>query len=225
MINELKIKSNIKMKKVGRSASDSDFDVCMAQDSATGVYYGFINSNYNIHPITPIISKFLLGFNPLDADESLRNILKMIDSEMVNRQMVSRCVILIYRDKDKTYIAKAGGGIFVYAIHNPPISGLPIATYKLVHRSWESERDFFVGSGAVVPYIETEDSSVVVSLLSNPMLTKLEVQNNCNLELLFENFFIDNINKKKIDEFLNDVLDYAFEGKTKSHVDAYFAFI
>lgn len=208
-----------------RRASEDDYDCVFNKDENTGLFYAYINSDYNINSPQSCILKHLAGFNPEEPDESLRCILKNIDTEMLNRGYVSRCVCLIFKTVDKFYVAKVGGGVFLYAVCPPLFDGLPVSTYALVSRSWESERDFFCGSGGAIPLVEEIDSDSILAAMTHTMLTDLESAYNKEITDILTESFINGVSKKEAHDFLDDIFEFIYKNNNVGVVDAYVSLI
>lgn len=223
---ELKISArrSVSMNK-RRKASEDDYDCVFKKDEGTGLFYAYINSDYNINSPLPCILKHISGFNPNKPDESLRLILKNIDTEMLNRGYISRCVCLIFEKNDKLYVAKVGGGVFLFAISPPLIEGLPVSAYPVANRSWESERDFFCGSGGAIPLIEQVDSDSALVAMTHTMLTDLEANYESEVTEILEENFSECVNREDASRFLNDIFEFIYKSCNSGVVDAYISVI
>ena len=211
-----------------RKASESDYDCVFELDTKSGLYFGFINTNYNINSPKPLIEAELESFDKSNPDESLREILKEIDSKMVQRGYIARCVILIHKTGDEIVVAKAGGGIDAFAIY-PPLFGMedgfPVSVSAIVDRRYEAERDFFVGSGGCLPLVERLESDAVLAIMTNPMRTNIEVGFKGQIDEIIINKLGNSTTSTTLHNFANDIFEYIYMGKTSSHSSAYLAFI
>ncbi|MCY9860956.1 hypothetical protein OTK49_00175 [Vibrio coralliirubri] len=227
MIEEVKISArrSTTIQGTRRKASEIDYDCVFERDSDTGLYFGFINSNFNINPPKPIIYKHIRAFNPSKPQESLSSILKEIDNEMLNRGYISRCVIIIYKTEDEILVAKVGGGIFAYAVCPAPVEDLPSAVYQVSARAWEAERDFFCGSGAVLPVIESIESDCWLAIMTNTMKIDIEKGFEGEIEAIISENIEGSVSEAKVHNFTDDVFELIYRGSTVSSVDAYLAFI
>jgi len=208
-----------------RKASEDDYDCVFKKDEGTGLFYAYINSDYNINSPLPCILKHISGFNPEKPDESLRYILKSIDTEMLSRGYISRCVCLIFKTQDKFYVAKVGGGIFLFAICPPLIDGLPVSTYPVANRSWESERDFFCGSGGAIPLVEQVDSDSSLVAMTHTMMTDLEAAYEKEVTEILEESFSAGVDREEANGFLNDIFEFIYKSNNTGDVDAYISLI
>lgn len=227
MIEEVKISARRSTTIHGarRRATEEDYDCVFERDVDTGLFFGFINSDYNINSPKPLIYKHIRAFNPSKPEESLSRILKEIDNEMINRGYISRCVIIIYKTADSILVAKVGGGIFPYAVCPAPVEDLPSAVYLVCERRWEAERDFFCGSGAVVPVIESVESDCWLSIMTNTMKIDIEKGFEGEIETIISDNIEGSITATKVHNFTNDVFELIYRGSSVSTVDAYLAFI
>ncbi|KDM90845.1 hypothetical protein [Photobacterium galatheae] len=208
-----------------RKANENDYDCIFERDSQTGIYVGFINSDFNINTPKPIIYKHLAGFNPDNAEQSLRDILKNIDSEMVTRGYISRCILLVYKTSESILVAKVGGGLFVYGISPPLVEGLPPAVYPVANRRWAAERDFFCGSGGAIPLIEAVDTDSAIVVMTNTM--KIDIESGFQEDI--EDILINNLSKHVTPEaaqnFMNDIFEFIYKNNNVGNVDAYLTII
>ncbi|ELP5898486.1 hypothetical protein QTV49_000360 [Vibrio vulnificus] len=208
-----------------RKASEDDYDCVFKRDEGTGLFYAYINSDYNINSPLPCILKHISGFNPENPDESLRFILKNIDTEMLSRGYISRCVCLIFKTEGKFYVAKVGGGVFLFAICPPLIDGLPVSVYPVANRSWESERDFFCGSGGAIPLVEQVDSDSSLVAMTHTLMTDLVAAYKMEVTEILEENFQNGVDNEGVNDFLNDIFEFIYKNNNTGAVDAYISLI
>lgn len=227
MIEQIRINDRNSNSSINRKASEHDYDCIFEKDERSGLYLGFINSNYNLNSPYEVIKTQLSKFDPLDYQESLRNILKEIDTELTTKGYISRCVVIIFKASDTICIAKAGGGIDLYGVCPPlfPHEDLAVSVFKVVERRWEAERDFFVGSGSAIPMIEQLDADSSVLLMTNPMKTNIERNFSSSIEDIIPKKFNGYLTKSNIRKFCDDIFESVYMNKTSSHLNAYLAFI
>lgn len=226
MIEELRIVEKKRhTQKITRKASENDYDCVFKKESQTGIYYGYINADYNINSPEFMIVKNILTFNPSQPEESLRYILQNIDSDMLKRNYISRCVILIYKTKDEIFCAKIGGGFYCFSLFPSIAEGLNITAYELLKMKHTIERDFFCGSGAVLPYVEKTEGSAKIVICNHLMRQQIEMGFDDEMSWLMPDMIGDKLNKVSIHNFTNDIYDFVFKGGANAEIDAYLCFV
>lgn len=210
-----------------RKASESDYECTFELDVDSGLYFGFIHSNYNINSPKHLVVNQLVRFDRSNPCDSLRCIIKEIDTVFNNRGYISRCLVLIYKTPDSIIVAKAGGGIYLYGVFPPLFSSdeFPVGVHAILERRWEAERDFFIGSGGVLPLVEVLDSDSKVALITNPMKTNIEASFSGAIEDIISSNLNGVVSKHSVHSFCNDIFEFVYMSKTSSHSSAYLAFI
>ncbi|ELP6119105.1 TPA: hypothetical protein I7730_14145 [Vibrio vulnificus] len=156
--------------KVSGRASEVDFDLShFKYENVYGDFHVlFVESQFNMGTIRPYINRALVGATlSKDAfnEESLYSACRSIDEELVKRSKISRCVVLIWKSPEgRVLVSKMGGQINCYALHRD------FASYSnIMARSKESERDFYPGSGAVLPLTFASESMDTLIFLSDSL--------------------------------------------------------
>jgi len=203
-------KDPLKSKVSGR-ASEADFDLShFKYENVYGEFHVlYIESQFNMGTIRAYINRALTG-TPLSKDtfteETLYGACRDIDEELVRRSKVSRCVVLIWSSPEgEALVAKMGGQINCYALHREFSSHTCILT-----RSKESERDFYPGSGAVLPLtFSSEDMDTLLFLSDSLDVIAHEQLRKSFVDNVLDRFFTveEEIPEKAIYDAYNSTLD------------------